>query len=315
MDYKTIFSQDSHLEMGIGRVISLVHVNKVLFGIKTEFPFIGKIILLNANIINEIGNKHYININKLNDYIELIKNNGNIQYFPYNYLEFTDYYNNEHYKQLFQPIKEYLTYLDTIHDSFSNTIKSILLKNNILNVELVSEYDGLYCLKFDKIGKPLFLTLGNESMDTSYTLSYSSDSNEQQYEKLYKEHKNALLMENPEVFLITNLERVTGNLEFSQMIVKSYVEKEQFTTPILGITKLVLWKNEKCIMDYVEKFKEKYFYLIKDENTNFEGINKFLLNLEESDLQQWEVKEQINELYYNITHALINSFEILYYNK
>jgi hypothetical protein len=37
--------------------------------------------------------------------------------------------------------------------------------------------------------------------------------------------------------------------------------------------------------------------------------------LEVADLQQWEVKEQINELYYKITHELIRSFEILYLSK
>ena len=49
--------------------------------------------------------------------------------------------------------------------------------------------------------------------------------------------------------------------------------------------------------------------------TNFEGLNKFLLNLEVKYLQQWENKEQINELYYQITHELIKSYEILYKNK
>lgn len=315
MDYKTIFSTDAHIEMGTGRIIPIELVNKVLFGIKTSFPFIGKIPLLNSNIICEHNNKYFININKLNEYVDLVKNNNITSYFPYNYFELNGYENNEQYKELFQPIKDYLKYLDQKDNHFSNTIKNIILKNNLLNVELVSDYDGLYCLKFDKIGKPLFFTLCNENMNTQYSLSYSSDRNEEQYEKLYQEHKSALLMENPETFLITNLERVTGDLDFSKMIVKSYLEKDKFETPILGVTKLILWKNENSLMNYVENFKEKYPHLINDENTNFEGINKFLLNLEEKDLQQWEVKEQINELYYNITHELIKSFEILYLNK
>ena len=48
--------------------------------------------------------------------------------------------------------------------------------------------------------------------------------------------------------------------------------------------------------------------------TNFEGFNKFLLSLDIKYIS-WEVKEQINELYYQITHELIKSFQLLYENK
>ncbi len=48
---------------------------------------------------------------------------------------------------------------------------------------------------------------------------------------------------------------------------------------------------------------------------NFEGINKFLLNISEDDVENFEVKEQINEMYYNSMFELIHSFEQLYKNK
>jgi hypothetical protein len=66
---------------------------------------------------------------------------------------------------------------------------------------------------------------------------------------------------------------------------------------------------------YLIKFIQKYSHLIENDNTNFEGINKFLLNIEIEDVSQWHVKEQINELYYQITHELIRSFELLYKSK
>jgi hypothetical protein len=66
-------------------------------------------------------------------------------------------------------------------------------------------------------------------------------------------------------------------------------------------------------------FSIKYFSITKvidgEYMTNFEGLNKFLLSIDTKYLQQWENKEQINELYYQITHELIKSYEILYNHK
>jgi hypothetical protein len=48
---------------------------------------------------------------------------------------------------------------------------------------------------------------------------------------------------------------------------------------------------------------------------NFKGINKFLLNITEDDVENFDVKEQINEMYYNSMNELIHSFEQLYKRK
>ena len=126
-----------------------------------------------------------------------------------------------------------------------------------------------------------------------------------------------LLIEKPEQFLITNLERVTGDETFATNIVKSYLCKNEFNTEISSMCNLILWKNKSSMISSIEKFITNYPHLINEDKnkTNFEGFNKFLLSLEVADLQQWEVKEQINELYYKITHELIRSFEILYLSK
>jgi hypothetical protein len=133
-------------------------------------------------------------------------------------------------------------------------------------------------------------------------------------------------MESPEKFLITNLERVTGDETFATNIVKSYLSKNEFNTPLIGLCNLVLWKNKEAMFHSIHQFFKNYPNLInkkleeisnnfEEVNTNFEGFNKFLLSIEVNDLQQWEVKDQINELYYKITHELIRSFEILYLDK
>jgi hypothetical protein len=332
MDYKALFLEDSQLELDVGIIVPLNKVNKLLFGTSDIFPIIGKIPLMNAHIIIEKDKNYYLKLNKLEDYIKLVRNqNERIPFFPYNYYNLFEP-NNVDYKAIFEPIKEYLNYLDNDNSQLSETIKYIINPKNILNCELISSFDTTYCLRFNKKGKPLFITLNMENLDSPlgavYGLSYDPNRDNNQYQKLFEEHKKVLLMESPERFLITNLERVTGDETFATNIVKSYLSKNEFNTPIIGICTLVLWKNKESMFHSIHQFFKNYPHLINrkiediidnfdsgEVNTNFEGFNKFLLSIEVNDLQQWEVKEQINELYYKITHELIRSFEILYLNK
>ena len=315
MDYKTLFSQYSKLEIDTGLIVPLTKVNKVLFGTNQDFPIVDKLTLLNTEIVVEKNKIYYLNLNKFDKYIDLIRNqNKCIPYFPYNYYNLFDKESLD-YIDLFEPIKEYLEYLDTVNNQFSDMIKHIINPKNILNCDLLSTFNNSYCLAFDKIGKALFITLHKDNLDTEFGLSYNVDRNDSQYKKLFEQHKHMLLIETPEKFLITNLERVTGDETFATNIVKSYLCKNEFNTEISSICNLILWKNKASMISSIEKFKTNYPHLINENSTNFEGFNKFLLSLEVADLQQWEVKEQINELYYKITHELIRSFEILYLLK
>jgi len=320
MDYKTLFTDDVNLDIGMGLIIPLSKVNKVLFGTNTDFHIIDKITLLNDNIIIEKNKKFFMKLNMFNDYIKLVRNlSEKIPCFPYNYYNLFESENPDYYK-LFNILDEYLDYLSSIDDHFSNTIRNIIKHKNILNVELISSFDNFYCLKFDKIGKPLFINIGIENIDKDNFLSYAEDNCDEQFNKLFESHKTSLLMEDPETFLITNLERVTGDLNFASLIVKSYLEKNKFTTSITWICALVEWKDDQSKIQSIDNFKTNYPDLWVDEsleniNINFEGINKFLLSIEAKHLSNWEFKEQINELYFNITNELIKSFEILYRNK
>lgn len=308
MDYKTLFSQDTTLEIDAGLIIPLEKVNKLLFGIIEDFPIIDKLTLLNSDIVIEKSKKYFLNLNKFEKYIELIRSQKErIPYFPYNYYNLFEP-DSLDYKAIFEPIKEYLNFLDSVGNQHSETIKYIINPKNILNCSLLSTFNNTYCLKFDKKGKPLYITLYFEYEETDCGLSYSPDRDEVQYEKIFEKHKNVLLMENPERFLITNLQRITGDENFATNIVKSYLSKNDFNTKIIDICNLILWKNTDAMYNSIEKFMVNYSHLVKGEiediyteleeiKTNFEGFNKFLLSLDEANLQQWEVKEQINELY------------------
>jgi len=316
MDYKTIFSNDTHLDIIAGLIVPLSKINKLVLGTLKQFPIIEKMTLLNSGIIIEMNDKYYLKLNNFITYLDLIKNQiDNNLIFPYNYYKI--FFPNETditYNLVFETIDKYIEYLDKQNDHFSKTIKYIIYYKNILQANIVSELDGLYCLNFEKKGKSLPLNLFSEEIDSVYSLCYTSN-NDNKYKKLFEEHKNFLLMDNPETFLITNLQRVTGDEAFSTMVVKSYLIKNEFTTSIEELCHLIEWKNKHMKDLYLIKFYQKYSHLIKNDNTNFEGINKFLLNIEIEDVNQWHVKEQINELYYQITHELIRSFELLYNSK
>jgi hypothetical protein len=98
-------------------------------------------------------------------------------------------------------------------------------------------------------GNKMFITLYKDNLDTEFGLSYSADRNDSQYKKLFEQHKHMLLIEKPEQFLITNLERVTCDETFANNIVKSYLSKDEFNTEISSICNLILWKNKNGIIN------------------------------------------------------------------
>jgi len=326
MDYKRVLYKNSHIEPTIGRIIKLSTINQIFFGNSELFCITGKLELINLNIITKINDIYFMSINKVNEYFEIANNINfnNLLLFPYNYYKaFPTIEISIHFKNMIKIIDDYINYLTLINDHFSNTIKHIIFNNDILNAEVIIVQNDVFIIRFNKINKPLFINFTYDEYSNENFLSIIHSLNKTNFDDIYQYHKKQLLMEDPQKFLITNLERITGDMSFSEMIVNSYLQKNIFDTPIEGICELIQWKNEKSQQEYVIFFIQKYPELVKTYNindninytmTNFQGFNKFLLNLDIKYIS-WDVKEQINELYYQITHELIRSFELLYENK
>jgi hypothetical protein len=316
MDYKSVLYKYSYFENETGRVINLSTLNQIFFGNSDPFCISGKLELINTNLIVKINDVFYLNINKVDEYFEKIDNFDNLKFFPYNYYKFFKITKiSTHFKNMIESIDKYIDYLTKINNSFSINIKHIIFNNNLLNADLIIAKDDIYIIKFNKRGKPLIINFIYNLNATGNYLFLDNTINELQYENTFNFHKEQLLMEDPENFLITNMERVTGNKIFSEMAVKSYIYKDIFNTPIEGLCELVQWKNKTIRNNFIKLFIEKYPNLVKsDTMTNFEGFNKFLLNID-TNYVNWQIKEQINELYYQITYELIRSFELLYINK
>ena len=100
-----------------------------------------------------------------------------------------------------------------------------------------------------------------------------------------------------------------------------FAEKEIFGIPVNELNEIIQFKNNNSRIEYMNMFFEKYtasdiFIKINGKyNINFEGFNKYLLNLEEKYLLNFKVKESINDMYFNITNELINCYRELYRNK
>ena len=84
------------------------------------------------------------------------------------------------------------------------------------------------------------------------------------------------------------------------------------------LNEIINFKSAIKKNEYIGKFKLMYQQMNlfeEKEGTiflNFEGFNKYLLNLEIQFLNNFEDKERINILYYNVMDELVNSYKKLY---
>ena len=122
-----------------------------------------------------------------------------------------------------------------------------------------------------------------------------------------------------------NLSIITGNPSFATLLVQSHNNRTEYCITIDNLLTLTKFKTKELKKEYIN-----YFCSIYDEHTiwetqninnyeiiclNFEGLNKYFLNLEMKYLYSFDVKESINNLYYSITNELIESYKTLFLNK
>jgi hypothetical protein len=306
--------------------IPVEHINNFFFGTHTFYEKLDKSILTQEKIIKKNIGIDNINVTKLVQYFQYINENIKLDNFafPYNYYKI---YRNDiplFYSELMERIDNFVKYLDELGTHEGKTIRNIIMPNSkegtfekfggiVVNV---SSFDSSIIIKFDKLGKPLYITLGPTENPKENVLT--KNGNIDKLDMVYKNICKELLMDTPDNFLITNLERVCGSREFAEIMVYSYLKKNKYIYPIDSISSIISWKSNKQRKIYINYFCSKYEHLFDSSNEqclNFEGINKFLLNITEDDVENFECKELINEMYYKALHELIFSFELLYKNK
>ncbi len=139
--------------------------------------------------------------------------------------------------------------------------------------------------------------------------------------QIVEEWNNNIKMDNGDQFIINNLSRVIGSTDMAKFIFESNKRENDFVIRISDINSIISFKSIKFKKEYYEYFKELYPHLVKDDSEyigflNFEGFNKYLLNLNPAHLTSFSEKEMINEMYYSITKELISCYRKLYnYHK
>lgn len=320
-----------------GRCLNFKEVNRYLFGISENLINICNMDLLNKDIIFKDGENYMIKVNKINDYfdyVNLIIDFSKYNYYlPFNYYLLLNKNMPEFYQKIYNIFFNFNKFLEKNKSINSETIKSFIFgKNNYFKGYLSDEMNQSSIINNNIVDKNFTSTIifntgngifqifvGEKLLDKSpnyFDIEKDYDTNK--FEELFEYINEKILMQDERSYIIHNLTRVIGNKSIAEIIFESYSCKKEFTIPVKELEKIIIFKNDLLRKDYLIFFTKLYenntIYQDHDKNIylNFEGFNKYLLNLNVDYLQDFSIKEFINELYFNITNELIKSYENLF---
>ncbi len=304
------------------KIMLLSKVNRFFFGINNT-PITNPQYLLINDIIIKHNNDNYLILSKLNKFINAVgtMENQEDKYLHINYYNFIDKELNGIQKDLYEFNNNFILYLQNKKPLFFTTIIKMFGDSYFNGILVGIEHNtNMICIKYDNIT----ITYGYDELDTKLYINLSNLSNKD-LNKLYNEIKEQYLMMDIDRFVCYNLTKITDNEGFSSLLVSSHNNKEDFCIPIYIINSIIKFKNNKAEDKYIERFKSIYkeetvWNIRKNDShsdiyLNFEGFNKYFLNLEMNDLESIHEKEMINDFYYKITNELINSYKTLYNHK
>jgi hypothetical protein len=307
------------------KIILLKKVNKFFFGIK-ETPITNPQYLLMSNIIIKYKDENYLILSKLDKFIEAIGSmeNQSHKFLTINYYNFINKEINGIQKDVIDFNNQFISYLNNKKPLYYNTIIK-MFGDTFFNGYLVGieNNTNIISIKYDNI----IITYGYKPIDMKLYININnnhSDYNQNDYNInsiLYEQIKEAYLMMDIDRFVVYNLTKITNNEGFASLLVSSHNNKEDHCIPIYIINTFINFKNNNSSTKYLDRYKMMYkentIWINSEEDIllNFEGFNKYFLNLELNDLSSINDKEMINDFYYNITNELINSYKTLYYEK
>lgn len=308
-----------------GRLVKLSEINTWLLGID-ECP---KQVTENTLVVLEMAIKKknicYLKLKKFFNYLNHIKTFVNFDidpnYIPINYYRLMKEIDiPEHYLKLinfFDSLHQYLSELDTPESKTINHYIGIQIFKGRVSYCIENPFSLL--IEFYTPTRPFFIGFNNISSEPNF-INLENTNNKDQLDVLVKFLVERILMSNPENYMIHNMTRVTGNEIFAKMIITSYLDKDDYIVDSDELNNIINFKNDTSMKKYQQQFVRCYHdsnIYHQDKNKlylNFEGFNKYLLNLEVNYLLNFGSKEEINQLYYCITQELIQSYEKLYYS-
>lgn len=319
----------------IGKVIPINTLCNFLL-CKYNYNFTCKVELLKNKFMIEHDNKEYFIISEYENFlkfiIEKVDFDKSLSYFPINlYTEISkldlEFKTSKRFKKIIDILIDFKNYLISLseNDNDINILLNIFWKEKF-NGLLTSINEKPFLLSFIfRIYNNEFISLNFSDIETNNELILSLDTpndvNKDKFNKIITSWKKEFLLKNEEKFIITNLIQVTGNENMAYFIYKSHQSKSDHIINISDINNIIEFKNIISRNKYIDTFKDMYVSdkLYKEINNelflNFEGFNKYLLNIDLKLLKSFSDKEFINDMYYNITKKLIDCYQELYSSK
>jgi hypothetical protein len=294
------------------KIIPLENVCQSLFGVKT-LPITTCIIKLELdNIIIKYNNMNYIVVSRFGHFLDNIGclDKYMDKYLIINYCNFLGQFLTGIQKDVDNFNKKFIEYLEKHKPIHYNTIINMI--GRIQCNGIMAGYDkmiNIIMIKYDNIN----ISYGYDIMETEMYVCLN-DIDKKTFKKLAEDIFQTLLRMNVDDYVIYNLTKITGNESFAQMLVKAHNNNE-FSIPIDVVTSIIAFKSDKLKQHYNMKFMTLYksgtiWDKIDDDiMLNFEGLNRYYLNLDDTFIDN---KEDVNTLYYDITNELINSYKTLY---
>ena len=294
------------------KIIPLDHVCVCLFGVKTV-PTTTCIMKLKIdNIIISYNNIIYLIASQFGRFVDRVGclDKYMNKYIIINYCNFLEKELTGIQKDVHHFNMMFIDYLERIKMIHYNTIIKMIGKD-IHNGMMVSYNDAInmICIKYDNI----VISYGYDIMDIE-TYGCLTKPN---FAKLADDIHNIMLRNNVDEYVCYNISKITGNEAFAKMLVVAEKQRDVFCIPIEVAASIIEFKNDMKQKEYNEYFTTIYkegSIWIKDDGIklNFEGLNNYYLNLENSYLINMDVKKAVCDMYYNITSELIISYKTLY---
>lgn len=311
----------------IGNIIPYKQLETFLFS--GEVPEVNRMLLIHKGFVveDETDNSLYFILSKLEEYMEFVSKNANFNRNEICPINFINLFSSMGYEII--PNKGNMKLIHKLGE-----FREFLIKKNDLNAQVIlnffwpDKFNGIVSecndqpymvsIKFPKKGKPFVLIISEYMNDykNSISLNTLGSETEKEFEKVYNSWVQDVLMDNPDNYITSCLTNITGSEEFAKMIFESHKTKLEYNLSIYELDTVLDFKSTNKQKEYHQNFSKMYPELVvtKEDQlyVNFEGFNKYLLNIEASYLSNFDSKERINTLYYNVMDELVNCYERLY---
>ena len=324
--YSNMLNSNIKIIPDIGNVMPYQDLMEILFA--NQVKEIPKLELINKEFLVSFDDNDelYFILNRFEDFLNFLTKRIDFEkenIIAFNFLDCLkkldiDFEVNENQIKLAKVLGGFREYLVEKEDFHSKIILD-LFWNDIFKgtISTFNEEPYMMVIKFRKpVGFPLVLNIteGEQLMDNCLSIDH-----ENSFDKLFENWKNILKMEDSDDFVVNCLTEVTGSVDLANFIFTSHSNKQKYVIKVNNLNEIINFKNEKKKDEYLSRFKSMYqsMGIFQDDGSdnlmlNFEGFNKYLLNLEIDYLDSFEDKERINTLYYNVMDELVNSYKKLY---